>query len=124
RHLEVENQVLHERLDERFGFEGIIGNSEVLRQALEQVRRVAPSRATVLLTGETGTGKELFAQALHQHSERARRAFVAVHSASLPATLLESELFGHEKGAFTGAAERRTGRFEAADGGTLFLDEI
>jgi len=124
RHLEVENQVLHERLDERFGFDGIIGNSEVLRQALEQVRRVAPSRATVLLTGETGTGKELFAQALHQHSERARRAFVAVHSASLPATLLESELFGHEKGAFTGAAERRTGRFEAADGGTLFLDEI
>lgn len=124
RRLESENRELHTRLDERFGFDGIIGQSDALKVALEQVRRVAPSRATVLLTGDTGTGKELFAQALHQHSERARKPFIAVHSAALPATLLESELFGHEKGAFTGAAERRAGRFEAADGGTLFLDEI
>lgn len=124
RDLEEENTVLHRRLDEQFGFTGIVGRSAALTAALDKVRLVAPSRATVLLTGETGTGKELFAQALHQHSERARRPFVTVHSASLPATLLESELFGHEKGAFTGASERRVGRFESADGGTLFLDEI
>jgi len=88
------------------------------------VKLVAPSRATVLLEGETGTGKELIAQAIHQNSTRARKPFVPVHCAALAANLLESELFGHEKGAFTGATERRIGRFEAADGGTLFLDEI
>ena len=85
---------------------------------------VAPSKATALLEGETGTGKELIAQAIHQNSNRARQAFVPVHCAALAANLLESELFGHEKGAYTGATERRVGRFEAADGGTLFLDEI
>ena len=85
---------------------------------------MAPSRATVLLEGETGTGKELIAQAIHQNSNRARKPFVPVHCAALAVNLLESELFGHEKGAFTGASERRIGRFEAANGGTLFLDEI
>jgi DNA-binding NtrC family response regulator len=95
-----------------------------LTEVLDKVRLVAPSKATVLLEGETGTGKELIAQSIHQNSERSRQAFVPVHCAALAANLLESELFGHEKGAFTGAAERRIGRFEAADSGTLFLDEI
>ena len=85
---------------------------------------VGPSKATVLLTGETGTGKELFAQSIHQNSDRSRSPFIAVHCAALPSNLLESELFGHEKGAFTGASERRIGRFESANNGTLFLDEI
>lgn len=124
RTLEVENKVLHERLNKKYSFDGIVGNSAQLADVLEKVKLVAPSRATVLLEGETGTGKELFAQAIHQNSPRAREAFVAVHCAALAANLLESELFGHEKGAFTGASERRIGRFEAADGGTLFLDEI
>ena len=124
RQLEQENAVLHERLDQRYSFEGIIGNSSGLTQVLETVKLVAPSRATVLLEGETGTGKELIAQAIHQNSDRARKPFVPVHCAALAVNLLESELFGHEKGAFTGANERRIGRFEAADGGTLFLDEI
>ena len=117
-------QQLHERLDEKFSFEGIVGNSPKLREVIERVKLVAPSRATILIEGETGTGKELIAQAIHQASPRARAPFVAVHCAALPPTLLESELFGHERGAFTGATERRIGRFEAADGGTLFLDEI
>lgn len=121
---EAQVQVLHERLDKKFNFEGIIGNSPALQRVLEQVRQVAPSRATVMLYGETGTGKELIAQMIHQNSPRARAAFVPVHCAAIPANLLESELFGHEKGAFTGAAERRIGRFEAADKGSLFLDEI
>ena len=122
--LEVEVKQLHERLDERFSFEGIIGNSPKLLAVIERVKLVAPSKATILIEGETGSGKELVAQAIHQASPRARAAFVAVHCAALPPTLLESELFGHERGAFTGATERRIGRFEAADGGTLFLDEI
>jgi DNA-binding NtrC family response regulator len=124
RTIEAENEVLHERLDKKYSFSGIIGSSPVLTDVLDKVKLVAPSRATVLLQGETGTGKELIAQAIHQNSTRERQPFVPVHCAALAANLLESELFGHEKGAFTGATERRIGRFEAADGGTLFLDEI
>ena len=124
RTMEAENEVLHERLDKKYSFDGIVGNSPNLTEVLDKVRLVAPSKATVLLEGETGTGKELIAQAVHQNSERSRQAFVPVHCAALAANLLESELFGHEKGAYTGATERRIGRFEAADGGTLFLDEI
>ena len=122
--LEVEVKQLHERLDKKFSTEGIIGNSAKLTDVIERVKLVAPSKATVLIEGETGTGKELIAQAIHQASPRAQAPFVPVHCAALPATLLESELFGHERGAFTGATERRIGRFEAADGGTVFLDEI
>ncbi|MBI2516687.1 MAG: sigma-54-dependent Fis family transcriptional regulator [Opitutae bacterium] len=122
--LEVEVKQLHERLDEKFSPEGIVGNSPKLKELIERVKLVAPSKATILIEGETGTGKELIAQALHQASARARAPFVPVHCAALPATLLESELFGHERGSFTGATERRIGRFEAADGGTVFLDEI
>lgn len=124
RNLEVENRNLHERLDQKFSFENIIGHTKPLQEVLGKVKLVAPSRASVLLQGETGTGKELFAQAIHQNSPRARAPFVAVHCAALAANLLESELFGHERGAFTGAMEKRAGRFESADGGTLFLDEI
>ncbi len=124
RTIEAENVVLHERLDKKYSFGGIVGNSPGLTGVLHKVKLVAPSRATVLLEGETGTGKELIAQAIHQNSSRARKPFVPVHCAALAANLLESELFGHEKGAFTGASERRIGRFEAADSGTLFLDEI
>ena len=119
-----ENTDLHERLDKKYSFEGIIGESGSLAAVLERVRLVAPANTTVLLEGETGTGKELIAQSLHQNSNRAREPFVAVHCAALPSNLLESELFGYEKGAFTGASEKRIGRFEAAHGGTLFLDEI
>ena len=122
--LEVEVQQLHERLDEKFSVAGIVGSSEKLREVIERVKLVAPSRATILIEGETGTGKELIAQAIHQASPRARAPFIAVHCAALPPTLLESELFGHERGAFTGATERRIGRFEAANSGTLFLDEM
>ncbi len=124
RDLEEENVALHKRLDRKYSFEGIIGNSKVLQDVIEKVKLVAPSKTTVLLEGETGTGKELIAQAIHQNSGRARQPFIATHCAALPASLLESELFGHEKGAFTGAVERRIGRFEAAQEGTLFLDEI
>ncbi len=124
RELEKENVTLHQRLDRTFGFDDILGKSAALEQVLERVRLVAPAKTTVLLQGETGTGKELIAQAIHQNSPRSRGPFVPVHCASLPANLLESELFGHEKGAFTGAIERRIGRFEASDEGTLFLDEI
>lgn len=124
RNLEAENKQLHQRLDRKFNFEGIVGNSAALNLVLDQVRQVAPSKATVMLYGDTGTGKELVAQMVHQNSDRVRAPFIPVHCAAIPANLLESELFGHEKGAFTGAAERRIGRFEAADGGTLFLDEI
>ncbi len=122
--LEVEVKQLHERLDDKFSFDSIIGHSEKLRDVIERVRLVAPSRATILIDGESGTGKELIAQAIHQSSPRARGPFVAVHCAALSESLLESEIFGHERGSFTGATERRIGRFEAADGGTLFLDEI
>jgi formate hydrogenlyase transcriptional activator len=106
------------------GFDGIVGSSPALRTVLDEVRIVAPTGATVLIGGETGTGKELIAHAIHMHSERRQRPFVKVNCASIPAELLESELFGHEKGSFTGAVAQRIGRFEAADGGTLFLDEI
>src|SRR5207302_6279329 len=102
----------------------IIGESPAMREVLDNVRQAAPSRASVLLQGESGTGKELIAKAIHQLSPRAKQPMVTVHCAALPPTLLESELFGHEKGAFTGAHERRIGRFEQAQGGTLFLDEI
>lgn len=122
--LEVEVQQLHERLDEKFSFEGIIGHSPKLQDVIDRVKLVAPSRATVLIEGESGTGKELIAQGIHQASPRSRAPFIAVHCAALSENLLESEIFGHERGAFTGATERRIGRFEAADGGTLFLDEI
>ena len=115
---------LKTRLDRKFALTEVIGSSASLQRAIEQVRSVATSNATVLLLGETGTGKELFAQMIHQASPRAKGPFMAVHCAAIPANLLESELFGHEKGAFTGANERRVGRFESADGGTLFLDEI
>ena len=122
--LEVEVQQLHERLDEKFRLDGIIGASAPLKAVIDKMRLVAPSRATILIEGESGTGKELIAQAVHQSSPRSRGPFVAVHCAALSEILLESALFGHERGAFTGATERRLGRFETADGGTLFLDEI
>jgi len=105
-------------------FEGIVGSSPALRALLDQVRMVAPTGSTVLIAGETGTGKELIARAIHVQSERRDRPFVKVNCAAIPTELLESELFGHERGAFTGALAQRIGRFEAADGGTLFLDEI
>jgi two-component system, NtrC family, response regulator AtoC len=122
--LKTENKELHQRLDKKFSFDGILGKSPALENVLDQVKLVGPSKATVLITGETGTGKELVAQAVHQNSDRSRGPFIAVHCAALPSNLLESELFGHEKGAFTGANERRIGRFESSKGGTLFLDEI
>ena len=122
--LEVENVSLRQQLDEKFGMENIVGESPAMKEIFEVVQQVAPTRATVLLLGESGTGKELVAKAVHQLSPRAKQPFVTVHCAALAASLLESELFGHEKGAFTGAHERRIGRFEQAQGGTLFLDEI
>ena len=122
--LEVEVQQLHERLDEKYSPGAIIGESPLLKDVLEKVKKVSQSKATILIEGESGTGKELIAQAIHQASPRARGPFVAVHCAALSESLLESELFGHEKGSFTGATERRIGRFESAEGGTLFLDEI
>ena len=120
----AENLRLKAQLDEKYGFENIIGSSTAMQEVFDVVRQVAPTRTTVLIQGESGTGKELVARALHQCSPRSQGPFVAVHCAALAPTLLESELFGHEKGAFTGATERRRGRFEMADGGTLFLDEI
>ncbi len=124
RRLEAENFNLHEQLDQKFGLENLIGQSPAMLQVFDIVQQVAPTRATVLITGATGTGKELIAHALHNLSPRKNGPFVAVHAAALTSTLLESELFGHEKGAFTGAVERRIGGFELADGGTLFLDEV
>jgi DNA-binding NtrC family response regulator len=122
--LESENTSLRQQLDKQFGLESIIGKSASMEEVFDLVRQVAPAQTTVLITGESGTGKELVARAIHQLSPRARQPLVIVHCAALPATLLESELFGHEKGAFTGAHERRIGRVEQAQGGTLFLDEI
>ena len=122
--LETENVSLRQQLDKKFGLENIVGESPAMKEIFEIVQQVAPTRATVLLTGESGTGKEVFAKAIHQLSPRSKQPFVAVHCAALSPTLLESELFGHERGAFTGAHERRIGRFEQAQGGTLFLDEI
>jgi len=122
--LETENAALRQQLDTRFGLQNLIGESPGLKEVFEMVQQVAPTRATVLLLGESGTGKEMVAKAIHQLSPRAQHPLVTVHCAALSPTLLESELFGHEKGAFTGAYERRLGRFEQAQSGTLFLDEI
>ncbi|HEU5061304.1 MAG TPA: sigma-54 dependent transcriptional regulator [Kofleriaceae bacterium] len=124
RRLRREAGLLRERLSERHRLSNIIGSSAVMRRVFDQVLQVAPSRASVLITGESGTGKELIAAAIHEHSPRAARPFVKLHCGALAETLLESELFGHERGAFTGAQARRDGRFQQADGGTLFLDEI
>ncbi|MCF7848647.1 MAG: sigma-54 dependent transcriptional regulator, partial [Kiritimatiellales bacterium] len=122
--VELENEQLRVQLDSKYGMENIIGNSAPMQEVFDTVRQVANSRATVLIQGESGTGKELVAKAIHQLSPRSKGPFVAVHCAALSQNLLESELFGHEKGAFTGATERRVGRFEKADSGSLFLDEI
>jgi formate hydrogenlyase transcriptional activator len=122
--LRNENLVLREEIDRTSMFEEIVGSSKPMRHVVKQVEKVAPSDSTVLILGETGTGKELVARALHRRSKRTTRAFVRVNCAAIPQSLIASELFGHEKGAFTGALQRRLGRFEAADGGTLFLDEI
>jgi two-component system response regulator AtoC len=124
RELQQENEALHQRLDQKYHFEEFVGNSSALQEVMDTIRLVSASKATVLVTGETGTGKEMVAQAIHQNSPRRRGPLITVHCAALPDNLLESELFGHEKGAFTGASEKRIGRFEAANGGTLFLDEI
>jgi two-component system response regulator HydG len=122
--LRAQNTELRQRLDEHFGYEGIVGNSQALRQVLTTMRQVAPSNISVLITGESGTGKELIAQAIHNNSRRAKRQFVPLNCAGLSESILEDELFGHVKGAFTGAERERQGRFEYADGGTLFLDEV
>lgn len=124
KNLRDENASLREALSRRYGFENIVGQSVAMQRVFQQIRQVAPTRATVLITGESGTGKELIARALHQHSDRAHKPFVPVNCGALAPTLLESELFGHERGAFTHAIRRKPGRFELADGGTLFLDEI
>ena len=122
--LESENRELRSQIDTKFGLENIIGQSPVMQEIFEIVQQVAPARASVLVLGESGTGKELIAKAIHNLSPRAKQPMVTVHCAALSPTLLESELFGHEKRAFTGAHERRIGRFEQANGGTLFLDEV
>jgi len=119
-----ENVALREQIDRDSMFEDIVGSSEALRKVLRQVDKVAASDSTVLILGETGTGKELVARAIHKRSTRAERAFIGVNCASIPPSLVASELFGHEKGAFTGATQRRMGRFESANGGTIFLDEV
>lgn len=124
RRLESENKALKQQVEQKFSIEGIIGKSEALKPILDTIQQVAPTRATVLIEGESGTGKELVARAIHNLSGRPKAKLVTVHCAALSSQILESELFGHEKGAFTGAQERRIGRFELADGGTLFLDEI
>jgi two-component system, NtrC family, response regulator AtoC len=124
RSVEQENRTLRQQIDERFGLENILGDSLALHEVLDTIRQVAPSSANVLIEGESGTGKELAAHAIHNLSRRHKAKFVVVHCAALSPTLLESELFGHERGAFTGAHERRIGRFEQASGGTIFLDEI
>ncbi|MDO5554001.1 MAG: sigma-54 dependent transcriptional regulator [Planctomycetia bacterium] len=118
------NRELKERLDEKFGFNGVVGNSPEMVQLIERLKRIAPTDATVLVLGDTGTGKELIAQAIHQNSMRKNKPFVALNCAALSENILESELFGHVKGAFTGAISDRVGKFEYAAGGTLFLDEV
>jgi DNA-binding NtrC family response regulator len=122
--LVAETQMLRARLDEKYSFENIIGRSPAMLEVFRLVEQVAPSQASILITGESGTGKEMIAQAIHQRSPRRDAPFVKVSCAALPETLLEAELFGHERGAFTGAIARRPGRFEIAAGGTVFLDEI
>ncbi|MCP5560918.1 MAG: sigma-54-dependent Fis family transcriptional regulator [Verrucomicrobiaceae bacterium] len=124
RSLEAENQTLRQQVDRKFSVQGILGQSEMMKPILGTIQQVAPTRATVLIEGESGTGKELVAHAIHHLSGRPKNKLVTVHCAALSPQILESELFGHEKGSFTGAQERRIGRFELADGGTLFLDEI
>ena len=124
RHLILTNRLLNQELDKKYGFPNIVGESRVMEDILALVKRVAGSRATVLITGESGTGKELIARAIHQCSNRAAKSFISVNCAALTETLLESELFGHERGAFTHAVAMRKGRFELADGGTLFMDEV
>ena len=124
RKLEQENVYLKERLRDRFDFSNIIGRSPAMQELFETIALVAPSEATVLIAGESGTGKELIANAIHQNSPRKDRAFIKVNCAALPETLLESELFGHEKGAFTGALARKQGRFQLAHTGSIFLDEV
>ncbi len=124
RNLESENETLHKQLDKKFGMENVVGESPAMQEVFDIVQQVAPTKATTLILGESGTGKEMIAKAIHQLSPRKGKAMVTVHPAGLSATLLESELFGHEKGSFTGATERRIGRIEQAEGGTLFLDEI
>ena len=122
--LQQENAALREEIDETSMFEEIVGTSPALQTVLSSISKVAPTDSTVLITGETGTGKELVARAIHRRSNRSSRAFVSVNCAAIPRDLISSELFGHEKGAFTGATQRRLGRFELADGGTIFLDEV
>lgn len=122
--LRAQNDELNHRLDDQFGFEGIIGTSPTIRQVITKLKQVAPSDIPTLITGESGTGKELVAKAIHQNSPRARKPFKPVNCAGLTESILESELFGHMRGAFTGAEREREGVFEFADGGTLFLDEI
>ena len=124
RRLEHELRHLREAVVERYAFENIVAKSQVMHQIFDLVRRVAPTNATVLITGASGTGKELVARAIHGHSQRRTASFVSVNCTALPETLLESELFGHAKGAFTGAIADRRGLFEEAHGGTVFLDEI
>ena len=119
-----ENLALREEIDQASMFEEIVGSSPSLQEVISRIAKVGPSDSTVLITGETGTGKELVARAIHKHSQRAGRAFVSINCAAIPPSLTASELFGHEKGAFTGALQRRLGRFELAEGGTIFLDEI
>jgi PAS domain S-box-containing protein len=119
-----ENLALREQIDQAFMFEDIVGSSAALQTVLSSIVKVAPTDSTVLITGETGTGKELIARAIHKHSQRSGQAFISVNCASIPSSLIASELFGHEKGAFTGAVQRRQGRFELAHSGTIFLDEV
>src|SRR4029077_4899104 len=122
--LQLENRVLQEEIVQRSIYEEIVGSSGSLQKVVTAIEKVAPTDSTVLITGETGTGKELVAHAIHRRSDRSARALVKVNCAALPSELIASELFGHEKGAFTGALHQRVGRFEAANGGTIFLDEI
>ncbi len=122
--LRTENILLREEWSKRYGFPRIIGESEAIKRTVAETQRVATTEATVLLLGESGTGKELFARAIHHLSDRRDKPFVAINCAAIPETLIENELFGHERGAFTGAGDRRLGKFELASGGTVFLDEI
>src|ERR1700734_912426 len=122
--LQKENISLHEEIDKASMFEEIVGTSKPLKAVLSRIAKVAPTDSTVLITGETGTGKELIARAVHKRSQRSGRTLISVNCAALPPTLVSSELFGHEKGAFTGATQRRVGGFEMAGGGTIFLDEV
>ncbi len=124
RQLRTRNEQLEGMISERFKFEGVVGSSDAMREVIDQAKTVAPSKASVLIEGESGTGKELIARAIHFNSHRANGAFVPIHCAAIPEQLLEAELFGAEKGAYTGSVSRRIGHFESAEGGTVFLDEI